>query len=183
MPRIRQTKNFLEKIENRAWNSKQRIEILVERNEIITTENFSPSQVEAIDQSVKEKKNLIRELRYRGEEKHGEKREERQRERSMGRWETRVSDSEGVRREKVRKLTMRERRRQKIMFPTTINFLYICVINKFPPLISSCLLWWNRTLLLPQLLQPFFYSYVTSLLGHSVLVITVSLSILGLMNI
>ena len=57
--------------------------ILVERNEIITTENFSPSQVEAIDQSVKEKKNLIRELCYRGEEKHGEKREERQLEREI----------------------------------------------------------------------------------------------------
>ena len=67
------------------------------------------------------KKNLIRELRYRGEEKHGEKREERQRERSMGRGETRVRDSEGVRREKVRKLTMRERRRQKIIFPTAID--------------------------------------------------------------
>ena len=41
---------------------------------------------------------------YRGEEKHGEKREERQleRERSMRRGETRVSDSEGVRREKVK---------------------------------------------------------------------------------
>ena len=36
MPRIRQTENFLEKKENRAWNSKQRIGILVERNEIIT---------------------------------------------------------------------------------------------------------------------------------------------------
>ena len=37
-----------------------------------------------------------------GEEKYGEKREERQleRERSMGRGETEVSDSEGVRREK-----------------------------------------------------------------------------------
>ena len=57
------------------------------------------------------KKNIIRELCYRGEEKHWEKREERQleKERSMGRGETRVSDSEGVRREKVRKLTMRER--------------------------------------------------------------------------
>ena len=62
---------------------------------------------------------------YRGEEKHGEKREERQlereRERSMGRWETRVSDSKGVRREKVKKLTMRERMRQKIMFLTAID--------------------------------------------------------------
>ena len=39
---------------------------------------------------------------YRGEEKHGEKREERQleRDRSMGRGEIRVSDNEGVRREK-----------------------------------------------------------------------------------
>ena len=46
---------------------------------------------------------IIRELRYRGEEKHGEKREQRQRERSMGRGETRVSDSEGVRREKVKR--------------------------------------------------------------------------------
>ena len=59
---------------------------------------------------MKEKKNLIIELYYKEEEKHGEKREERQRERSMRRGETRVSDSEGVRREKVRKLTMRERR-------------------------------------------------------------------------
>ena len=39
----------------------------------------------------------------------------------MGREETRVSDSKGVRREKVRKLTMKERRRQKIMFPTAID--------------------------------------------------------------
>ena len=71
----------------------------------------------------REKKILIRELWYRGEEKHGEEREERQleRERSIGRGETKVSDIEGVRREKVRKLTMRERRRQKIMFPTTIH--------------------------------------------------------------
>ena len=61
-------------------------------------------QVGATDRSVKEKKNLIKELCYRGEEKHGEKREERQleRERSMRRGETRVSDSEGVRREKVK---------------------------------------------------------------------------------
>ena len=62
---------------------------------------------------------------YREEEEHGEKREERQlervRERSMGRGETRVSNSEGVRREKVRKLTTRERMRQKIMFPTAID--------------------------------------------------------------
>ena len=58
---------------------------------------------------------------YKREEKHGEKREERQRERSMRRGETRVSDSEGVRREKVRKLTMRERRHQKIMFTTVTN--------------------------------------------------------------
>ena len=50
------------------------------------------------------KKNIIRELCYRGEEKHWEKREERQleKERSMGRGETRVSDSEGVRREKAK---------------------------------------------------------------------------------
>ena len=41
---------------------------------------------------------------YRGEEKHGEHREERQleRERSMGRGETRVSDTEGVKREKAK---------------------------------------------------------------------------------
>ena len=39
----------------------------------------------------------------------------------MGRGETKVSDSESVRREKVRKLTMRERRRQKIMFLTAID--------------------------------------------------------------
>ena len=41
------------------------------------------------------KKNLIRELCYKGEEKHGE------RERDIyGRGEARVSDSEGVRKEK-----------------------------------------------------------------------------------
>ena len=34
------TENFLEKKENQAWNSKQRIEILVERNEIITAANL-----------------------------------------------------------------------------------------------------------------------------------------------
>ena len=41
---------------------------------------------------------------YRGEEKHGEKREERQleRERSKRRGETRVCDSKSVRREKVK---------------------------------------------------------------------------------
>ena len=67
-------------------------------------------------------KNLIRELCYKEEEKHGEERErERERERSMGRRETRVCDSEGVRREKVRKLIMRERRCQKIMFPTATD--------------------------------------------------------------
>ena len=62
----------------------------------------SPLQVEVINRLVKEKKNLIRELRYRGEEKHGEKREQRQRERSMGRGETRVNDSKGVKREKAK---------------------------------------------------------------------------------
>ena len=39
----------------------------------------------------------------------------------MRKGETRVSDSEGVRREKVRKLTMKERMRKKIMFPRVIN--------------------------------------------------------------
>ena len=59
-------------------------------------------QVRAIDRSVRGKKN--RELYYRGEEKHREKRDERQieRERFMGRGDTRVSDSKGVRREKVK---------------------------------------------------------------------------------
>ena len=53
---------------------------------------------------------------------------ERERERSMGRGETRVSDSESVRREKtkekiekVRKLTMRKRRHQNIIFPMAID--------------------------------------------------------------
>ena len=52
----------------------------------------------------------------------------RERERSMGRGETRVSDSESVRREKtkekiekVRKLTMRKRRHQNIIFPMAID--------------------------------------------------------------
>ena len=121
MPEIHQTENFLEKKENLAWNLKQRIGILVERNEIITTANLFSFASRSYWPISEGKKNLIRELRFRGEEKHGEKREERQRERSMGRWETKVSDSEGVRREKVRKLTMRERMRQKIIFPTAID--------------------------------------------------------------
>ena len=54
-------------------------------------------QVRAIDRSVRGKKKN-RELYYRGEEKHREKRDERQieRERFMGRGDTRVSDSKGV---------------------------------------------------------------------------------------
>ena len=76
--------------------------MLVERNEKLLLQICSPLQVRTIDRLVKEKKNLNKELRYRGEEKHGEKREERQRERSMGRGETKVSDSEGVRREKAK---------------------------------------------------------------------------------
>ena len=82
-------------------------------------------QVGAIDWSVREK-NIIRELYYRGEEKHGKKRNKRQIEREKDLWEeerpklvtVRVW---GLRREKVRELTMRERRRQKIMFPTTTD--------------------------------------------------------------
>ena len=51
-------------------------------------------------------KNIIRELCYKG----GEREKEREREREIyGRGETRINDSEGVRREKVRELTMRER--------------------------------------------------------------------------
>ena len=53
----------------------------------------------------------------RGRETWRKERRERERERSMGRGETKVSDSEAVGWEKVRKLTMRERMRQKIMFP------------------------------------------------------------------
>ena len=52
----------------------------------------------------------------------------KERERSMGRGETRVSDTESVRREetkenreKVRKLTMRKRRHQSIIFPMAID--------------------------------------------------------------
>ena len=45
-------------------------------------------------------KNLIRELCYKGEEKHGERERERERERDLWRGEIRVSDSEGVRKEK-----------------------------------------------------------------------------------
>ena len=41
------------------------------------------------------KKNLVRELCYKGEEKHGERERE-----IYGRGETRVSDSEGVKKEK-----------------------------------------------------------------------------------
>ena len=52
---------------------------------------------------------------------------ERERERSMGRGQTRVNDTEGMRREKakgrkkVRKFTMRERRHQKIVFLMVTN--------------------------------------------------------------
>ena len=45
------------------------------------------------------KKNLIKELCYKGEEKNGEERQEtdKERERSMGREESKVHDSEGMR--------------------------------------------------------------------------------------
>ena len=102
MPGIHQTDNFLEKKENQAWNSKQRIGILVERNEIITTANLFPLQVGAIDRLVKEKNSNQRIVLQRGRETWRKERREtaRERERSMGRGETEVSDSEGVRREK-----------------------------------------------------------------------------------
>ena len=46
-------------------------------------------------------KNLIKELCYKGEEKHGEREREREREREIyGRGETGVSDNEGVKKEK-----------------------------------------------------------------------------------
>ena len=68
-------------------------------------------QVGAIDQLVRGGKNLIKELCYREEEKHEEKRDERQIERewSMGRGETIVSDSEGVRTEKRKSKGKREK--------------------------------------------------------------------------
>ena len=47
----------------------------------------SPLQVGAIDRLVREKKYIIRELYYRGEEKLGEKRDERQIEREKDLWE------------------------------------------------------------------------------------------------
>ena len=79
---------------------------MVERNEIITTTNLFSFASRSYWPISEGKKKLIWELCYRGEEKHGEKREERQlkreRERSMGRGETKVSDNEGVRREKVK---------------------------------------------------------------------------------
>ena len=90
MPRIRQTKNFLEKKENRAWNSKQRIGILVERNEIITAA---------------ERRETIKERDLWEEERQ---------------WGCEERNSKG-KREKVRKLTMSERRRQKIMFLMAID--------------------------------------------------------------
>ena len=73
-------------------------------------------KVKAIDWSVRGKKNIIKELYYRGEEKHGEKRErerERERERSMGRWEIRASDSEGLRTEE-RKSERAYHKREKV---------------------------------------------------------------------
>ena len=59
---------------------------------------------------------------YKGKEKHEKRREERLLERDL--WEEEkleLGASEGVRREKVRKLIMRERRCQKIMFPTATD--------------------------------------------------------------
>ena len=67
----------------------------------------SPLQVGAINRSVKEKKKSNQRIvLQRGRETwRKERREtvrERERERSMGRGETKVSDSEGVRREKAK---------------------------------------------------------------------------------
>ena len=64
---------------------------------------------------------IIRELYFRGEGKHGEKRDERQiererereRERSMTRGETRISDNEGLRREKVKE---REKKLESLLW-------------------------------------------------------------------
>ena len=56
------------------------------------------------------KKNLIRELSYKGEEKH------RERER-----ETKVSDSEGVRKEKAKRERVRERTMRERLFSKKKN--------------------------------------------------------------
>ena len=74
---------------------------MAERNEIITIANLFSFASQSYQPISEGKKNLISELCYNGKEKHGEKREGRQIEREIyGRGETKVSDCEGVRREK-----------------------------------------------------------------------------------
>ena len=103
MPGIHQTENFLEKKENRAWNSKQIIGILVERNEIITIA-YLFSFASRSYWPINEGKNIYNQriALQRGRETWRKERTETETERSMGRGETRISDSEGVRREKVK---------------------------------------------------------------------------------
>ena len=67
---------------------------------------------------MKEKKSNQRIVLQRERETWRKERRETVRERFMGRGETRVSDGEGVRREKMRKLTTREREgAKKLCFP------------------------------------------------------------------
>ena len=127
MPRIHQTKIFLEKKENQAWNLKQRIGILVERNEIITAANlvsFASRSYWMINEGKKKKSNKRIVLR-RGKETWRKERRETIRERDL--WEEERLELMTVRvwgerkQREERKLTTRERMRQKIIFPTATN--------------------------------------------------------------
>ena len=108
---------------------------MVEKNEIIIAANLFSFAGRSYWLISEGKKNLIKELCYKEEEKHGEKREDRQleRKRSMGRGETRVSDSEGVRREKVKgrekkweNLPWKREGTKKLCFPRLqMNIIFI----------------------------------------------------------
>ena len=107
MPGIHQTENFLEKKRKSSlkfkaknwdfgreeWNNCHCKSVLLCKSELLT------------DQWRKKKKSNQRIVLQRGRETWRKERREtaRERERSMGRGETEVSDSEGVRREKVKR--------------------------------------------------------------------------------
>ena len=59
------------------WTPSSSSSFLVERNEIITVANLFSFASQSYWPISEGKKNLIKELCYRGEEKHGEKREEK----------------------------------------------------------------------------------------------------------
>ena len=95
---------------------------MVERNEIITSANLFSFASQSYWPIREGGKNQIKELCYKGKEKHEEKREERQigreREREIyERGETKVSNNEGVKREKVKE---REKKWERDCFPRKV---------------------------------------------------------------